>query len=98
MSEHKERLELPAPEDARDDKPTLELDSTMKMDNLGPMIVNSDGTLSRISNWQEMSEIERARTVKVLLKRNKIRLDTLEAAETGRHEGTEEKGKDIETE
>ncbi|KAI0087693.1 hypothetical protein BDY19DRAFT_952666 [Irpex rosettiformis] len=45
---------------------------TMKFDELGPMVVNSDGTLSRIANWQNMTEGERERTVKVLVARNKI--------------------------
>ncbi|CAG7851227.1 SubName: Full=Uncharacterized protein {ECO:0000313/EMBL:CCA74850.1} [Serendipita indica DSM 11827] len=77
------RLALPAPEDVKDDdKTTLELNSTIKLDKLGPMIVNSDGTISRISNWQEMSQLERDRTVRILLKRNQIRLDYLGNAQS----------------
>lgn len=38
------------------------------------MVVNSDGTLSRIANWGEMSDIEQERTLRVLATRNKIRL------------------------
>jgi len=44
------------------------------LDELGPMIVNSDGTLSRIANWQTMTDLERERTVRVLNKRNQLRL------------------------
>jgi len=42
---------------------------------LGPMVVNSDGTLSRIANWQHMSDIEQQRVKRVLIARNKIRLE-----------------------
>ncbi|KAG8800528.1 hypothetical protein FRC17_006849 [Serendipita sp. 399] len=86
MSDHVERLALPSPENANEDKKDLEPGSTIKMDNLGPMVVNSDGTLSRIANWQEMSDIERVRTLKVLLKRNQIRLETIAAAEASKGE------------
>ncbi|KAF9444949.1 hypothetical protein P691DRAFT_619346, partial [Macrolepiota fuliginosa MF-IS2] len=41
------------------------------VDELGPMVVNTDGTLSRIANWPEMTPDERARIVRVLGKRNK---------------------------
>ncbi|KAJ7482200.1 hypothetical protein B0H11DRAFT_1214284 [Mycena galericulata] len=48
--------------------------SAVKFDDLGPMVVNSDGTLSRISNWSNMTEPEKERTLRVLSARNKIRL------------------------
>ncbi|KAF8509971.1 hypothetical protein JB92DRAFT_2942886 [Gautieria morchelliformis] len=38
------------------------------------MVVNSDGTLSRIANWKGMSPHEQERTMRVLGARNKIRL------------------------
>lgn len=50
---------------------------SIKLDHLGPMVVNTDGTLSRIGNWQEMGEIERKNTLRVLGKRNKARLEAL---------------------
>ncbi|KAK7029863.1 putative fungal-specific transcription protein [Favolaschia claudopus] len=46
----------------------------VKLDDLGPLVVNSDGTLSRIANWSTLTEAERANTIRVLSKRNKIRL------------------------
>lgn len=49
----------------------------MKLDALGPMVVNHDGTLSRIENWDQMSEIEQQNTLRVLNKRNKARLAAL---------------------
>ena len=80
-------LSLPAPSDV--DTIKLELNQTLRLDRLGPMIINSDGvrfrsqalfyspdptmlaqTVSRISNWAEMSQIERDRTMRILVKRN----------------------------
>lgn len=57
--------------------------STVTLDHLGPMVVNVDGTLSRISNWEQMTEIERKNTLRILGKRNKQRLEALKAARGG---------------
>ncbi|GFZ48974.1 hypothetical protein JCM24511_06723 [Saitozyma sp. JCM 24511] len=52
--------------------------NVVKLDKLGPMIINSDGTLSRIPNWHELHPIERERTVRLLVKkRNLVRLQKL---------------------
>ncbi|KAJ3800117.1 hypothetical protein GGU11DRAFT_774298, partial [Lentinula aff. detonsa] len=73
---------LPAPSDA----PTKKLDvgSGQKtlLDELGPMVVNSDGTLSRIANWSNMTEAEQERTLRVLGSRNRLRLAARVDAET----------------
>lgn len=45
----------------------------IKFDNLGPVIVNKDGTLSRIINWNEMTESERTATSKRITSRNQER-------------------------
>lgn len=55
--------------------------SVSLQDEMGPLVVNEDGTLSRIANWPEMSQLERERTVRILGKRNKLRLDNLKAAQ-----------------
>ena len=73
-------LPLPGPSD---DTHTTKLDmssggSTVKLDHMGPLVVNKDGTLSRISNWGEMSEIERQNTLRILGKRNMLRREALE--------------------
>ncbi|KAJ8595022.1 hypothetical protein M405DRAFT_783863 [Rhizopogon salebrosus TDB-379] len=47
---------------------------TVKLDNLGPLVVNSDGTLSRVANWENMTEQERERATRVLAARNRTRL------------------------
>ncbi|KAB8228491.1 hypothetical protein ETB97_002275 [Aspergillus alliaceus] len=54
--------------------------STVKLDHLGPLVVNQDGTLARIANWEQMTEIERRNTLRVLGKRNKLRMEALNAA------------------
>ncbi|RJE25528.1 hypothetical protein PHISCL_02140 [Aspergillus sclerotialis] len=55
--------------------------STVKLDHLGPLVVNQDGTVSRISNWVQMTELEKKSTLPVLGKRNKQRMEALKAAE-----------------
>ncbi|KAF8556782.1 hypothetical protein OG21DRAFT_1395595, partial [Imleria badia] len=45
-------------------------DAPIRFDNLGPMVVNNDGTLSRIANWENMTEAERERTTRVIAARN----------------------------
>lgn len=71
-------LGLPAPSDVPSSE---ESNNVIKLDHLGPMIVNSDGTISRISNWQNMSEIERERSLRLLVKRNNARMETLKASQ-----------------
>ncbi|SPO00494.1 uncharacterized protein DNG_03242 [Cephalotrichum gorgonifer] len=51
--------------------------TTVKLDHLGPLVVNKDGTLSRIGNWVEMNDIERKNTLRILAKRNQLRLTDL---------------------
>jgi predicted Fe-S protein YdhL (DUF1289 family) len=42
-------------------------------------VVNADGTLSRINNWKDMADIEKANVNRILLKRNRQRLEQLKA-------------------
>ncbi|KAJ9130388.1 hypothetical protein NKR23_g12225 [Pleurostoma richardsiae] len=76
---------LPAPGEGEGDGP-LDPDTTttvevggaaVRLDRLGPLVVHQDGTVSRIANWQEMTDVERRNTLRVLGKRNQLRLDTL---------------------
>ncbi|OLN92054.1 hypothetical protein CCHL11_01634 [Colletotrichum chlorophyti] len=61
--------------------------ASTSLDHLGPLVVNQDGTMSRIGNWGEMSEIERQNTLRILGRRNQIRLAALrEADAAGRRE------------
>ncbi|RKO92854.1 hypothetical protein BDK51DRAFT_10955, partial [Blyttiomyces helicus] len=55
--------------------------NVVKLDLLGPIVVNENGTLSRITNWDKMQPDEQARTVRVLTKRNAARLQKLKELE-----------------
>ncbi|RYP05618.1 hypothetical protein DL764_003679 [Monosporascus ibericus] len=76
-------LPLPEPSKAGDDgMPTQQLalgGTGVKLDHLGPLVVNEDGTLSRIANWGKMADIERENTLRILGRRNKARLAALRA-------------------
>ena len=49
----------------------------VKLDHLGPVILNSDGTMSRIPNWSEMTDAERESAQRLLAKRNARRKQDL---------------------
>ncbi|KAF9163745.1 hypothetical protein DFQ26_002161 [Actinomortierella ambigua] len=75
----KPALTLPAPGDISSSN-TLEVNGQdLKLDLLGPVVVNEDGSMSRIDNWAEMSEIEKANVRRILVKRNNQRLARLRA-------------------
>ncbi|CAJ1351157.1 unnamed protein product [Effrenium voratum] len=63
-------LALEAPEAAgseSDDVHTLVVDGNpVKVDKLGPLVINTDGSIARINNWHEMAEIEKQNTLRVL--------------------------------
>jgi hypothetical protein len=75
---------LPAPgSHDSEDVTTLDVSgsgTTVKLDALGPLVVNVDGTMSRISNWDKMAEIERENTLRIIGKRNQQRLAALKEA------------------
>ncbi|THC96748.1 hypothetical protein EYZ11_003757 [Aspergillus tanneri] len=87
--ENKEYLALPDASTAGFQSAELDIsggDSTVKLDHLGPLVVNQDGTLSRITNWGQMTEIERLNTLRVLGKRNKLRMEAVKAAGSGQED------------
>ena len=49
----------------------------MKFHHIGPVIVNTDGTTSRIENWDEMSEVEQEIAWRRISERNQKRRDAL---------------------
>jgi len=69
-----ELLMLPEPDPSKDSSFTKLDAEGVKLDELGPMVVNTDGTLSRIANWTQMTDMERGRTLRLLSARNKLRL------------------------
>ena len=52
----------------------------VSLDDLGPVIVNKDGSLRRIGNWAELTEHERAAAHRSISARNEVRLAALRAA------------------
>ena len=50
------------------------------MEELGPIVINTDGTTSRITNWPQMTPAEQEKTRRVIVARNAKRLAKLEAA------------------
>ncbi|KAK4495374.1 hypothetical protein PRZ48_013705 [Zasmidium cellare] len=80
---------LPLPPPPSEEASKLDMSSgeaTVKMDALGPLVVNQDGSLSRIENWGQMTELEKTNTLRVLGKRNAARREALRAKE-GEGEG-----------
>ena len=76
-------LGLPPPPSA-EEATKLDMSSgsdTVKLDHLGPLVVNKDGSLSRISNWEQMTEQEKKSTMKILGKRNQLRTEALKEKE-----------------
>jgi hypothetical protein len=71
-------LALPPSTDTTDTQP-LEVGSEegVKLDHLGPIVVNVDGSMSRIGNWDKMTELEKKNTFRIIAARNKVRLAAL---------------------
>lgn len=81
-----EPLPLPAPQSAENFS-KLDMSSgsaSVKMDAMGPLVVNQDGSLSRIENWDQMTETEKNSTLRIIGKRNQARREALRAIETDR--------------
>lgn len=77
-------LGLPPPPSEEEAAMKLDMSSgsdTIKLDHLGPLVVNKDGSLSRISNWEQMTAQEKKSTLKILGKRNQLRTDALKESE-----------------
>ncbi|KAJ4170659.1 hypothetical protein NW754_006795 [Fusarium falciforme] len=81
----KRPLPLPAPEQdtaaaGRGDGVTaLRVGESVRLDALGPLVVNADGSMGRVGNWAGMTEGEREATLRLLGRRNKQRLEALKA-------------------
>ncbi|KZP09550.1 hypothetical protein FIBSPDRAFT_759811, partial [Athelia psychrophila] len=51
------------------------------LDHLGPMVINLDGTIARISNWDALSEAERLNTLRAIGRRNRKKVEELAKAQ-----------------
>ena len=56
----------------------LKVGETMRFEEVGPVIINADGTTRRINNWDQMTEHEREVTWRRISKRNAQRRAALE--------------------
>ena|SRR3990167_755046 len=77
------QLALPAPGDEpvrqKPNVQTITLDGgSVVLDNLGPMVINTDGSLGRITNWHQMEQEERDKVLRVLCARNRKRMKELQ--------------------
>lgn len=54
------------------------LDLNLQFADKGVMVINTDGTISKISNWNEMTEREQIMACKLISKRNEKRKAALE--------------------
>ncbi|ORY78208.1 hypothetical protein BCR37DRAFT_382480 [Protomyces lactucae-debilis] len=77
----KEPLLLPSSEEAGDGHNLQVGGDKVVLDSLGPIVLNTDGSLSRIGNWDQMTEPERCATKRMVAKRNLARKKMLEAKE-----------------
>ena len=60
----------------------IKFGETVKLEELGPVIVQSDCTLRRIENWHKLTEGEREATMRRIGGRNRVRLNTLQRTDT----------------
>lgn len=68
--------------------------SSVKFDALGPIIINTDGTLSRIPNWDSLTDAEKVKTMRIIAKRNKSRREALNEQLANTTEGSEAESND----
>ena len=55
----------------------LKLNEKKELDQLGPIIINTDGTTSYINDWNKKTKKEQQQIMKIISKRNKLRKQKL---------------------
>lgn len=68
---------LPPPDDSSGEIQKLELGQKLSLDDLGPMVLNKDGTISRITNWDVKLPHEKEIIMKKISRRNAERAKIL---------------------
>jgi len=68
--------QLPAA-DPNADIPKIKLGETIRFEEYGPIILNTDGTARRIDNWNELTDKEKEVTWRRISKRNEGRRQAL---------------------
>ena len=56
----------------------VSLGETISLEELGPIIINADGTTKRITNWLDLSKTEQENSWRVISARNLKRLKVLQ--------------------
>eukprot|EP01130_Rhizamoeba_saxonica_P002051 TRINITY_DN11856_c0_g1_i1.p1 TRINITY_DN11856_c0_g1~~TRINITY_DN11856_c0_g1_i1.p1 ORF type:complete len:131 (-),score=22.27 TRINITY_DN11856_c0_g1_i1:93-485(-) len=69
---------LPFPTGNEDAQQMVVNGEPIRFDHLGPMIINQDGTIGRITNWDSLSEKEQEVAWRRIANRNKIRRQQLQ--------------------
>ena len=72
--------------DPNSDIPKLQFGETLKLDFLGPIIINTDGTTKRIANWDALTEKEKEVSWRRIGKRNEERKKILSQEQLGMNE------------
>ena len=62
--------------------------TTSLKDAMGPLVVHKDGTVDRITDWNDKTEAEKKNIIRVLGKRNKLRLEKLREQEAAKADDT----------
>ena len=81
--------------DGVDDIRTLKIGETLSLNEIGPVIINADGTTRRISNWDKMSPQEQQSAWKLIGARNRKRLEKLKNSSPSFTEKMAEKDQEI---
>ena len=76
-----EVLLLPPPIEEDPSEKTMKLGEKLSMEHLGPIIINTDGSLRRIDNWDKLSKEEQDRSFRLIAARNKKRIEILKQKE-----------------
>jgi hypothetical protein len=69
---------LPEPSTTGERSREIKLGEAIKFEELGPIIINPDGTTRRITNWANLTKQEQASTFRLISARNKKRLAELQ--------------------
>ena len=79
VSEAKDILMLPASTNINGEiNRQITLGETVSLEELGPIIINADGTTRRITNWLDLNKVEQETSWRVISARNLKRLKALQ--------------------
>ncbi len=66
-------------------------DLNIQLSELGAIIINSDGTMSKIANWHDLTKTEQVKALRVIAKRNARRKKELQEVGEGEQIAQSEK-------